>query len=219
MKYRFRSFPIVMPRLIADEHSTYKKLGISGMSNYSEPDTWLAYEISHYMLAICGWNGSVDVDEEVLRWASLHVGENLSGHLDEALKLIEGNLRGLYSGHFGFHPLCAMGKLAVARDEMRDRLNALKRALEILDEIATRVLAQGSRAWIEHLRRALYYAICDFEVQIAWDQSDTRQIALENYRKSLAGPQGEFDGVIHYGEAGRRELSVHYDSRELKPHW
>ncbi|HXQ91657.1 MAG TPA: DUF4838 domain-containing protein, partial [Nitrososphaerales archaeon] len=33
MKYRFRSFPIVMPRLIAEEHSTYEKLGIRGLSN------------------------------------------------------------------------------------------------------------------------------------------------------------------------------------------
>jgi len=219
MKYRFRSFPIMMPRLIADEHSIHERLGIRGMSNYSEPDTWLAYEISHYILAICGWNGTVDAEKEVMNWASLRVGENLSGRLDEALKLIEGNLRGLYSGHFGFHSLCTTGKLSVTRDEMLDRVNALKRALEILDEIAKSSPAPGSKAWIEHLGRALYYGICDFEVQIAWDQNGSRQIALENYRKSLTGPQEDFDGVIHYGEEGRRELATHYDSNELKPHW
>ena len=42
----------------------------------------------------------MDVDKEVINWASLRVGENLSGRLDEAIKLIEGNLRGLYSGTF-----------------------------------------------------------------------------------------------------------------------
>ena len=50
-------------------------------------------------------------------------------------------------------------------------------------------------------------------------KNDSRQIALENYQKSLAGPQEDFDGVIHYGEAGRRGLSIHYDSLEPKPHW
>jgi len=102
---------------------------------------------------------------------------------------------------------------------MRDRVNALKRALAILDEIAKSTSAPGSKAWIEHLKQALYYTVCDFEVHIAWDQNDSRQIAVEKYRKSLAGPQEEFDGVIHYGEAGRRELGTHYDSDELKPHW
>ncbi len=219
MKYRFRSFPVIMPRLIAREYSIYEKLGVSGVSNYSEPDTWLVYELSHYLLAICSWSGGIDADEEVRRWAFARVGESFFTQLDEALKLIEGNLRALYSGRFGFHASCALGKLALTTDEMRERLNGLQKALEILRDIIKNSRNPASKAWLEQLARALVYAISDFKVQIAWDDDQALPEALENYHESLAGPQENFDGIIHMGEAGRKELGIHYDSHQLKPHW
>jgi hypothetical protein len=220
MKYRFRSIPMIMPRLIAEEHSTYHNLGVNGISSYSEPDTWLAYEISHFLLGICSWKGTVDFDKELNRWATIRTSKTLSRTLLEAISLIEGNLRPLYSGYVGFHSICAIGRLSISKDELQMRLEYLVEAKKMLDKLSAD-LKDGSRAWVERLSRSLQYAICDFHVQLAWDAGDKGILekALAEFRESLSGPQENFEGIIHYGERGRRDLASHYDDEEPTPHW
>ena len=61
-KYAWRSLPILLPRLIADELRYYRSLGVDGIGSYSEPADWWTYELQHYVLARLSWNPDTDLD-------------------------------------------------------------------------------------------------------------------------------------------------------------
>ncbi len=68
-KYRWRSLPVLVPHLIAEEAAHFAGLGLGGMSSYSEPAAWAALELDHYFLARYSWDASLDVERELRSFA------------------------------------------------------------------------------------------------------------------------------------------------------
>jgi len=217
-KYRFRSYPIVMPHLIAEELALYKTSNVSGISSYSEPDSWLAYEISHRMISRCSWDGIVRVEEELMRWATARVGSTQAKKLVEVIETLEGSLRRLYSAKYGFHTVCLGGKVTNKKQVVKC-LQDLSRAHHLLGEIVTN-LEGGSKEWVTQSIRSLEFTMADIGVQLSWDNKGEKlKRALKKYHRALQ-PSIDLDGVLHTCiEYSRDDLMSHYDAVPLRSHW
>jgi hypothetical protein len=64
-KYMWRSLPILVPHLIADEARCFHSMGVGGISSYSEPAGWATFELDHYIMARTGWDADLNVDREI----------------------------------------------------------------------------------------------------------------------------------------------------------
>jgi hypothetical protein len=220
LKYRFRSYPLVLPHLIAEELNLYHEVGVHGISSYSEPDTWLTYELSHKMISCFSFRSDVNADSEVRIWAEARVGPPAAKKLIEVVEILEGSLRSLYSADYGFHPAC----LGVGTEKFQDAMALhqlrLREALKILMEIQA-MLRGARKAWVTHMIRSVRYAIADMGMQLAWG-SKTRSLgdSLDEYQESLAGTNEDFSGVLHVtSKESRGDLASHYRGESLQPHW
>jgi len=61
-KYAWRSLPNIIPHYMQNELKYYHKLGIRGVSVYSEPGDWFTYGVNHYVFARLAWNPNITVD-------------------------------------------------------------------------------------------------------------------------------------------------------------
>lgn len=61
-KYAWRSLPNILTHYMQKDIQVYHKLGIDGLSVYSEPGDWFTYGINHYVFAHLLWNTEVSVD-------------------------------------------------------------------------------------------------------------------------------------------------------------
>ena len=64
-RYVWRSLPVVIPNIIAEDMRWYHSLGVSGLSSYSEPGDWFTYELTHYAIAKLSWDVNISVPELV----------------------------------------------------------------------------------------------------------------------------------------------------------
>lgn len=222
-KYRFRGLPMIMPNLIAQELLSYRKIGVRGISSYSEPAVWIAYEISHRVLACLSWQPDIDIEREIQKAALFRVGPDLAEELIRVFELLEGGLRPLYSARYGFHHLGSPNRLDLSKSAMQEYFGRLMEARRILDDLSAKIAEPKKKAWTKQLRRSVNYAIADMEVQFAWEGDKTSlESARERYRISLQGSDEDFDGIIHRGGEllGRKELAKHYDSEiALNQYW
>ncbi len=74
-KYAWRSLPILVPHLIADEARRFHAMGIGGQAAYSEPGGWASFELDHYIMARASWNAGLDVDRAIDDYARARYGK------------------------------------------------------------------------------------------------------------------------------------------------
>lgn len=70
-KYAWRSLPNIIPHYMQNELKYFKKLGIRGISVYSEPGDWFTYGINHYIFAELSWNPDIDVESLVRNYTDV----------------------------------------------------------------------------------------------------------------------------------------------------
>ncbi|GAB1416700.1 DUF4838 domain-containing protein [Paludibacter sp.] len=61
-KYAWRSLPNILTHYMQKDIQAYQKLGVDGVSEYSEPGDWFTYGINHYVFANLLWNTGISVD-------------------------------------------------------------------------------------------------------------------------------------------------------------
>ncbi len=64
-RYAWRSLPNMLTHYMQKDLKYYKKMGVSGVSVYSEPGDWFTYGINHYVLSGLAWNPDINVDSLV----------------------------------------------------------------------------------------------------------------------------------------------------------
>lgn len=67
-KYAWRSLPILLPQMIADELRYYRVLGVDGIGSYAEPADWWTYELQHYVVARLTHDTATDLDGLLRRY-------------------------------------------------------------------------------------------------------------------------------------------------------
>jgi hypothetical protein len=87
-KYAWRSLPILLPALIADELRHFHGLGVAGVSSYSEPADWWTYELQHYLLAKMSFDVATSLDG-LLRDYFEHRYGPAAGEIAEIVRLLE----------------------------------------------------------------------------------------------------------------------------------
>ena len=73
-KYAWRSLPILVPHLIADEIRRFHQMGIGGFATYSEPGNWATFELDHYIVARALWDSQLDVSQELADYTAHRYG-------------------------------------------------------------------------------------------------------------------------------------------------
>ncbi len=74
-RYAWDSLPVVLPWHMKRELAFYASIPTQGISTYSEPGDWFAYELNHYVLPALAWNLDQDVDALVKKFADARYGE------------------------------------------------------------------------------------------------------------------------------------------------
>ena len=87
-KYAWRSLPVLVPHLIADEARYFHEMGIGGQAAYSEPAGWATFELDHYIMARFSWDSELDVDHEIEDYARNRYGRAAAPML-QYLRLVE----------------------------------------------------------------------------------------------------------------------------------
>ncbi|HRO83606.1 MAG TPA: DUF4838 domain-containing protein [Niabella sp.] len=64
-RYAWRSLPNILTTYMQKDLKYYKKIGVNGVSVYSEPGDWFTYGINHYVLSGLAWDPDVNVDSLV----------------------------------------------------------------------------------------------------------------------------------------------------------
>ncbi len=95
-KYAWRSLPNLIPHYMQSDLRFYQSAGLKGVSTYSEPGDWAAYELNHYTLSALAWNPNVNVDEVVNEFAQARFDSQAPLGL-QAYRLLEDNVRHLCS--------------------------------------------------------------------------------------------------------------------------
>ena len=68
-RYAWDSLPVVLPWHMKREMGWYATIPTQGISTYSEPGDWFAYELNHYVLPALAWDREQDVDALVKKFA------------------------------------------------------------------------------------------------------------------------------------------------------
>lgn len=87
-KYAWDSLPNVIPHYIQKDVQFYKTIPVQGISIYSEPADWGAYEINHYALAKLAANPDADVDAIVRMFCKARYGD-AAGAAEKAYGVLE----------------------------------------------------------------------------------------------------------------------------------
>lgn len=90
-RYIWRSLPVVIPNLIAEDMQWYHSIGVSGLSSYSEPGDWFTFELTHYTIANLSWNVNISVPNLLKDYCLKRFGP-ASNEMEQYFKIIEQTL-------------------------------------------------------------------------------------------------------------------------------
>ncbi len=155
-KYIWRSLPVVIPRMIADETKRLHAIGVRGMGLYSEPGDWFTYELNHYMQGRIAVNVGLDADQELR---------------DYALDRYGAAWKAVYE-YFSLMERVLPGALSIPRTTVRE-VSALEAAVkqvqqggELLKEAAAMAPDAGVAGLVAKLEIARRYAANDLELRL-----------------------------------------------------
>lgn len=134
-KYAWQSLPTVLPHYIQKDLQFYAKVPVQGMSTYSEPGDWFAYELNHYALARLAWDPSLDVDALIRDFCEHRYGSAAPVAM-QALDLLEQTVR--THGTLPFTPRPPAPELASAAGKIRDAIVKLEDAASTTKDPAVR---------------------------------------------------------------------------------
>ena len=77
-KYAWRSLPNIIPHYMQNDLKYYQKLGVQGISVYSEPGDWFTFGVNHYVFTHLAWNPDIPVNDLIARYAQVLYGESAS---------------------------------------------------------------------------------------------------------------------------------------------
>jgi hypothetical protein len=194
-KYAWRSLPIVIPRLIAQEAKHYQAMGINGMGLYSEPGNWFTYELSNYIFSRITFDSNLNVDDELSDYSQKRFGP-AAGPLSQYLETI---------GTVGPAVLRIPGTVVPDQREVEKGLDEFGHASDLLQQ-ADKLSAGDTRVQllVTKFHRELDYAMNDVQIRlVAWslfkgptfsDEAPQMSLLLKRRRELLeANPnQGLF---------------------------
>jgi hypothetical protein len=73
-RYAWDSLPVTLPWHMKREMAWYASIPTQGISTYSEPNDWFAYELNHYVLPALAWDREQDVDALVEKFCQARYG-------------------------------------------------------------------------------------------------------------------------------------------------
>jgi hypothetical protein len=73
-RYAWDSLPVMSPWHMSHEMKWYAGIPTQGISTYSEPGDWFAYDLNHYVLPALAWDPNQDVDAIVKKFLDARYG-------------------------------------------------------------------------------------------------------------------------------------------------
>lgn len=186
-KYSWRSLPVVLPRLIAEDVRFYRDQGAEGMGTYSEPADWLTYELSHLLVAALSWDADLDAEAFVSTYLRERYGA-AAPEVGRYVEVVEEAGRLLFdrpAGNYG-----DPRTVARARDLYAEAGRSLVRA-------RYGVAGGGAPAFlIERLAYNAEYALADAVAALARLEGDPSALAAAEDRVVRLLEAHRFDGVL-----------------------
>lgn len=159
-KYAWRSLPIVIPRLIAQEIKHYQAVGVNGMSIYSEPGNWFTFELNNYIISRATFDSNLDADQVLLDYAQKRFAP-ASNPIFQYFQIIETVAPAL----------CRIpGTVVHDQHDLERGKEELGRAADLLKQAAQLSTGDdGVSELVTKLQRELEYASNDLQIRlVAW---------------------------------------------------
>jgi hypothetical protein len=99
-RYAWRSLPVLLPHLIAEDVAFYVESGVRGLGMYSEPADWLTFELNHLLTATLSFDPSVEVEAFVRTYVAERFG-TAAGAMADYLRLVESAALVIFDRPFG----------------------------------------------------------------------------------------------------------------------
>ncbi len=156
-KYAWRSLPNLLPHYMQNDLRFYASVGVKGVSTYSEPGDWAAYELNHYVLGALAWNPNVDVDRLIQEFSEARFGAQAALG-QKAYQLLEENVRHLCS-----IPFTEMKTVA----QYQNAIEAFQALAKEIETARTVTGDKASAAALNRLELTLEYVQLDLALQKA----------------------------------------------------
>jgi hypothetical protein len=156
-KYAWRSLPVLLPHYMQNDLQFYQRMGVRGVSSYSEPGDWGTYELNHYVLGGLAWNPAADVDAMISEFVEARLGTQVAlGR--KAYQLLEENVR---------HVCTLPGTELKTGAEYQRAAGAFAALAQELENPGAAPTDKATTAALHRLALALEYARRDFSLQQA----------------------------------------------------
>jgi hypothetical protein len=157
-RYAWDSLPLVLPHFMQAELKFYRSIPVQGISVYSEPGDWYAYELNHYILPHLAWDADRDVDALIGKFCDARYGSAAPQAL-EAFAIMADVV----------HQYCSVPFVSLkprdAIEQAHAKLTAAARALERAKEQASDDRDDAIKRNIDRQLLAMEYASRDLEIQ------------------------------------------------------
>ncbi len=195
-KYAWQSLPVLLPHYLQTDLRFYRGLGLRGISTYSEPGDWGAYELNHYVLGGLAWNPEADVDAMIREFAEARFGSQASLAC-KAYQVLEENVR----------HICSLPGTTLKTSDEYARVDGIftRLSAELVQERAGTTNTSVGAA-LNRLALSLDYAQRDLRLeQAVAEKKPVSEAALEGMANFLEAHAGE--GVF---VPGRLDLAKRY---------
>jgi hypothetical protein len=145
-RYAWRSLPVLLPHLIAEDIAFYVKSGVRGLGMYSEPADWLTFELNHLLVATLSFDPHVDADTYVRTYLAERFGA-AAGAMADYVRLVEAAARAIFDRPHG--DFLDRSKVEVVR--------------KLYTQAAEALAAAPADSLVERLTTNLQYARADLD--------------------------------------------------------
>ncbi|MDQ3439912.1 MAG: DUF4838 domain-containing protein, partial [Planctomycetota bacterium] len=151
-RYAWDSLPVVLPWHMKREMAWYASIPTQGISTYSEPGDWFAYELNHYVLPALAWDREQDVDALVKKFAQARYADAAPAALSTYTTLADVVRRYCSVPFVSLKPEAEIDAAAKRVDGIAKEIETARQSAK--DEVAKRHLERLALV-IEYVRRDL----------------------------------------------------------------
>jgi len=155
-RYAWDSLPVMSPWHMSHEMKWYASIPTQGISTYSEPGDWFAYELNHYVLPSLAWDPDRNVDRLVDDFCSARYGGEAGGVARSTFVTLSDTVR-----------TCCSVPFVSLKSETQIELSRIRldQQAKELDAARNKVTDDVTKRHLDRLRMVVEYVLRDLDVQ------------------------------------------------------